>query len=90
MRSITKKILNAGIFVDPAFSSSNNSDDAVALLLGRHKLTGDYYLIDQYADTSAPSKTFLAILNMFDKGSSRVIYCFNDLDRRCVFECKTD
>lgn len=64
---LKKDDLKCGIFVDPAFSTSRNSDDAVIFWFWKHKTSGNFYMIDGYADTSAPSKTFRAILSMFDK-----------------------
>lgn len=64
---LKKEDLKCIISVDPAFSSSNKSDDAVVLWIWKHKLTWNYYQLDWYADTSAPSQTFLAILSMYDR-----------------------
>ena len=57
------------LFVDPAWSSSSPSDDAAVVVMAKHRITGNYYLIDGYADTSAPSKTYAAILAMYDKAT---------------------
>lgn len=67
---LKKEDLHVGLFVDPAFSTSRSSDDAVVLCVGKHKISGDYYLLDGYADTSAPSKTFHAIISMYDRMES--------------------
>jgi hypothetical protein len=64
---LKKDDLRCIIAVDPAFSTSKTSDDAVVECWGKHKLTGNYYLLDGYADTSAPSHTFQAILSMYDR-----------------------
>jgi len=64
---LKKEDLRCIISVDPAFSSSDSSDDASALLLWKHKISGNYYQLDWYADTSAPSYTFKAILSMYDR-----------------------
>ena len=64
---LKKEDLKCIISVDPAFSTSNTSDDAVVLAVGKHKISGNYYLLDGYAETSAPSKTFQAILSMYDR-----------------------
>lgn len=45
-------------FVDPAFSSDIDSDDACILLLWQHKISKKIYQFDIYADTSAPSRTY--------------------------------
>lgn len=64
---LKKEDLHCSIFVDPAFSTSGSSDDAVIFAVGKHKISGNYYQLDGYADTSAPSKTFHAILAMYDR-----------------------
>jgi hypothetical protein len=64
---LKKEDLYVWIFVDPAFSSSKNSDDAVIFAMWRHKITWNFYQLDWYADTSAPSKTFIAIMSMYDR-----------------------
>jgi hypothetical protein len=63
---LKKEDLKCIISVDPAFSSSWQSDDAVVLWIWKHKLTGNYYQLDWYAWTSAPSQTFQVILSMYD------------------------
>jgi hypothetical protein len=64
---LKKEDLRCIIAVDPAFSTSKTSDDAVVMAWGKHKISGNYYLLDGYADTSAPSHTFQAILSMYDR-----------------------
>lgn len=64
---LKKEDLRCILSVDPAFSSSWTSDDAVIIGIGKHKISGNYYQLDWYADTSAPSLTFQAILSMYDK-----------------------
>lgn len=64
---LKKEDLRCGIFVDPAFSTSGASDDAVILGFGKHKISGNYYQLDGYAETSSPSKTFQGILAMYDR-----------------------
>ena len=64
---LKKDDLKTIIYVDPAFSSSNSSDDASVFALGKHKITRNYYQLDWYSDTSAPSVTFRAILSMYDR-----------------------
>lgn len=63
---LKKEDLRCILYVDPAFSSSWTSDDAVIMWLWKHKISWNYYQLDWYADTSAPSKTFQAILSMYD------------------------
>ena len=63
---LTKNDLKCGIFCDPAFSTSDVSDDAVVIWAAEHKITKRKYLIDWYADTSAPSKTIAALIVMYN------------------------
>ena len=67
---LKKEDLDVILCVDPAFSSSNTSDDAVCLWMAKHKISNQNYLLEGYADTSAPSSTFRAILSMYDKLTS--------------------
>ena len=64
---LKKEDLRVWLFIDPAFSSSKNSDDAVCISMWKHKISNNLYLLDWYADTSAPSRTFKAILVMYDR-----------------------
>lgn len=64
---LKKEDIQLAIFVDPAFSTSNKSDDAVVMALGKHKITWDIYRFEIYANTSAPSDTHRAIFNMIDR-----------------------
>ncbi len=64
---LKKQDLSCILSVDPAFSSSSKSDDAVIIWLGMHNISRNFYQIDWYAETSAPSKTFHAILSMHDR-----------------------
>jgi len=64
---LKKEDLKNIIYVDPAFSSSSKSDEATVMAVWKHKITGNYYQLDWYADTSAPSITFRAILAMYDR-----------------------
>ncbi len=54
---LKKSDLKVWIFCDPAFSSSDTSDDAVVLWCWIHNTSKNRYLIDWYSWTSAPSKT---------------------------------
>lgn len=63
---LKKDDLKCGIFIDPAFSTSDKSDDACILWVGEHMISKRYYLIDWYADTSAPSKTLDAMVVMYN------------------------
>ena len=65
--SILKKSdLKCWIFIDPAFSTSDTSDDAVVIGAWEHMISKKFYLIDGYADTSAPSKTINAVIVMYN------------------------
>ena len=64
---LKKQDLTCILSVDPAFSSSSKSDDAVIIGLGQHKISKNFYQLDGYAETSAPSKTFYAVLAMYDR-----------------------
>lgn len=64
---LKKSDLTCGIVIDPAFSSSKKSDDATVCLYGKHKITKNLYQLDTYADTSAPSATFSAIISMINR-----------------------
>ena len=63
---LKKDDLKCRIYVDPAFSTNASSDDAVIIWLGKHKITNNKYILDGYAETSAPSKTHWAILAMYE------------------------
>lgn len=62
---LQKQDLTVGMFVDPAFSTSSKSDDATVFTIGEHKASKAYYLLDAYADTSAPSRTISAVIRMY-------------------------
>lgn len=64
---LKKQDLSCILSVDPAFSSSSKSDDAVIIGMWKHNISNNFYQIDWYAETSAPSKTFYAILSMYDR-----------------------
>lgn len=63
---LKKQDVRRGIFIDPAFSTSKKSDDACVLWVWEHKISKWYYLLEWYADTSAPSKTREAIVVMYN------------------------
>ena len=52
------------LIVDPAFSTNSKSDDAVVMALGMHRISRQFYEIDGYAWTSAPSKTISELISM--------------------------
>jgi len=64
---LKKSDLKCGLFIDPAFSSSQQSDDAVIHLLGEHKISKEVYQLDTYADTSSPSRTMQWLLSMYNR-----------------------
>lgn len=63
---LKKQDLRCWIFIDPAFSTSATSDDAVVIGMWEHNVSKQYYIIDWYADTSAPSKTIQAVIVMYN------------------------
>jgi len=63
---LKKQDLKVWIFIDPAFSSSATSDDAVIHALWQHKISKQIYQLDTYADTSAPSRTMQALLSIYN------------------------
>ena len=64
---LKKHDLRCAIFVDPAFSTSSSSDDAVVIAGWEHKISKGYYLIDWYSAIAASSKTINAIIVMYNK-----------------------
>lgn len=62
---LKKQDLRCGLFIDPAFSTSSQSDDAVIVWAGEHKASKAIYLVDGYAATSAPSRTIQAVVSMY-------------------------
>lgn len=70
---LKKSDIRRWIFIDPATSSSDSSDDAVAMLLWEHKISKQYYLLDWYGWTSAPSVTIANIISMYNKAKLRWI-----------------
>lgn len=61
---LKKKDLVVWIHIDPAFSTSDTSDDSVVMALGMHTISKKFYEIDGYAGTSAPSKTISETIDM--------------------------
>lgn len=55
------------MFIDPATSSSDMSDDAVVMVLWEHRISKQYYLLDWYGGTSAPSVTIAQAISMYNK-----------------------
>lgn len=64
---LNKNDLDVWVFIDPAFSSSDKSDDAVINLLWKHKISKNIYQLDLYAWTSAPSQTFINMQVIINK-----------------------
>lgn len=64
---LNKKDFVMWCFIDPAFSTSKTSDDAVVMICWRHKNENALYVFDIYSDTSAPSRTIDAMFNMIEK-----------------------
>lgn len=64
---LKKQDVRRAIFIDPAFSTSKKSDDAVVMLVWRHKISKQFYLLDWYGGTSAPSSTRANVISIFNK-----------------------
>jgi predicted phage terminase large subunit-like protein len=64
---LKKQDVKRWIFIDPATSSSDKSDDAVCIILWEHRISKQYYLLDWYSGTSAPSTTISSIISMYNK-----------------------
>lgn len=62
-----KTDLQMALFIDPAFSTSKTSDDAVIVVAWRHMIRNELYIFDIYANTSAPSKTIDSMFNLAEK-----------------------
>ena len=58
------------LFIDPAFSSSKASDDAVVLWIWQHKISKAMYWLDWYADTAAPSRTLDNMIVIYNRMKS--------------------
>lgn len=61
-----KQDLRCGIFIDPAFSTNSDSDDAVVIWWWEHKITKSYFVIDWYSAIAATSKTINAVIVMYN------------------------
>jgi len=66
---LQKQDIRRWIFIDPAFSTSNKSDDAVVIIIWEHRISKQYYLLDWYGGTSAPSSTRSHIISMYHKAT---------------------
>lgn len=64
---LNKKDFVLACFIDPAFSTSKTSDDAVVIIAWREKNQNACYIFDIYADTSAPSRTIDSVFNLIDR-----------------------
>lgn len=58
-------------FIDPAFSTDKDSDDASISIMGRYKITNERFLFDLYSDTSAPSITIDYLFMLISKRQQR-------------------
>lgn len=63
---LQKKDLVCWLFIDPAFSTSNTSDDACIIAAGEHSISKKIYILNWYADTSAQSRTIQAVIVMYN------------------------
>lgn len=66
---LKKSDIRRWMFIDPAFSSNDKSDDAVVIILWEHRISKQYYLLDWYGGTSAPSTTRSNIVSMYYKAT---------------------
>lgn len=64
---LNKKDFVLWAFIDPAFSTNKQSDDAVVMICWREKNQNAMYVFDIYADTSAPSRTIDSCFNLIDR-----------------------
>jgi hypothetical protein len=64
---LKKQDIRRWIFIDPAFSTNAKSDDAVVIILWEHRISKQYYLLDWYGGTSAPSSTRANVISMYNK-----------------------
>lgn len=55
------------LFVDPAFSTSSDSDDIALGIVGQHKHTKDFYIFDVWAETKAPSEARRRMFHLLQK-----------------------
>lgn len=66
-----KEHIEMRAFVDPAFSSDKDSDEATIGIMGKHKITKDQFLFDLYWGTSAPSITIDYLFSLCRKRRTR-------------------
>lgn len=66
---LQKHDIRWGMFIDPAFSTSKSSDDAVVIILWEHRISKQYYVLDGYWWTSAPSSTRSKAISMHNKAT---------------------
>lgn len=64
---LKKDDLDCWIFIDPAFSTNERSDDAVVIWWWIHQISRKFYIIDWYANTSATSRTISAVISMYNR-----------------------
>jgi len=64
---LKKQDIRRWMFIDPAFSTSAKSDDAVVFILWEHRISKQYYLLDWYGGTSAPSTTRANVISLYNK-----------------------
>lgn len=57
--------------VDPAKSTDPTSSDTAMAMMGRHKITNEYFLFDLYADTSSPTVAVDYMFMLSDKWEIR-------------------
>lgn len=64
---LKKEDYTVSISVDPAFSSSKESDDTAVVVTARHKLTKEVYVLDVFGDTISPSDSYQYIVSAAEK-----------------------
>lgn len=62
-----KEHIELWMFVDPAFSTDTDSDEASVGIVGRHIITDQRFVFDVYSWTSAPSVTIDYMFSMVEK-----------------------
>lgn len=66
-----KEHIDLRAFVDPAWSTDADSDDASVAIMGQHRITKEVFLFDLYSGTSAPSQTIAVVFMMLDRWRNR-------------------
>jgi len=67
LSDLTPDEFETGVFIDPAFSSREASDETAIAAVARHKITKELYLLDLFADTVLPSSAQDLALSWMEK-----------------------